>query len=209
MQQQQGVLNNSISSTMDASEQSVPQSGAVAETSTNSRPHGGRKAKDQGPLEPLADVLLNRITVIKEGDNVLLRLPSDAVKAVVASSTGCVHFVFLLTSSLIQLGKFGAFPAKELLGLHYDITYEIAPDASTAASTSHATPTGEAEFDAPASDFGQAKSKRKKNKGEKGEGATSNNPGWKNILRPLKTRPILDAVIGKAARIYHADRRRY
>lgn len=97
---------------------------------------------------------------------------------------------------LIQLGKFGAFPAKELLGLHYDITYEIATDSETAASTSRATPIAGIEFDAPASDFGQAKSKRKKGKGDKGE-AARNNPGWSNILRPLKQRPILDAVIGE------------
>lgn len=101
----------------------------------------------------------------------------------------------LAYTSLIQLGKFGAFPAKELLGLHYDITYEIAPDAETAASTSRATLEG-ATFDAPSSDFGQAKSKRKKSKGDKGDGGSRNNPGWKNILRPLKARPILDAVIG-------------
>lgn len=48
-----------------------------------------RKAPDT-PLEPLDDVLLRRITTIKEGDNVLLRMPSDAVKAVVASKDGCV-----------------------------------------------------------------------------------------------------------------------
>lgn len=44
--------------------------------------------KDQGPKEPLEDILHRRLTVIKEGDNVLLRLPSDTVKAVVASKDG-------------------------------------------------------------------------------------------------------------------------
>ena len=38
--------------------------------------------------EPMEDILLRRITTIKEGDNVLLRLPSDAIKAVVASKDG-------------------------------------------------------------------------------------------------------------------------
>lgn len=44
--------------------------------------------KDQPPQEPLEEVLRRRLTVIKEGDNVLLRLPSDTVKAVVASKDG-------------------------------------------------------------------------------------------------------------------------
>jgi tRNA (adenine-N(1)-)-methyltransferase non-catalytic subunit len=33
-------------------------------------------------------VLRRRLTVIQEGDNVLLRLPSDSIKAVVASKQG-------------------------------------------------------------------------------------------------------------------------
>lgn len=36
----------------------------------------------------LEESLLQRVTTIKEGDNVLLRLPSDMVKAVVASQNG-------------------------------------------------------------------------------------------------------------------------
>lgn len=40
------------------------------------------------PLESLADLLHRRVTVISEGDNVLLRMPSDAVKTIVASSRG-------------------------------------------------------------------------------------------------------------------------
>lgn len=53
---------------------------------TTPKPDGRRKPPP--PLEPLDEVLRSRITTIKEGDNVLLRLPSDAVKAVVASSDG-------------------------------------------------------------------------------------------------------------------------
>jgi len=37
---------------------------------------------------PLAESLLQRVSTIKEGDNVLLRMPSDMVKAVVASKDG-------------------------------------------------------------------------------------------------------------------------
>lgn len=40
------------------------------------------------PLQPLSETMLRRVTTIKEGDNVLLRLPSDSVKAVVASKEG-------------------------------------------------------------------------------------------------------------------------
>jgi tRNA (adenine-N(1)-)-methyltransferase non-catalytic subunit len=60
----------------------------VAEAST-ARPHpNSRKPKDAGPLEPLDEILRRRLTVIKEGDNVLLKLPSDSIKAVVASKDG-------------------------------------------------------------------------------------------------------------------------
>lgn len=48
----------------------------------------GRRNEPTEPLEPLDDVLHRRLTIIKEGDNVLLRLPSDAIKAVVASKDG-------------------------------------------------------------------------------------------------------------------------
>jgi hypothetical protein len=40
------------------------------------------------PLPPLHETLLQRVSTIKEGDNVLLRMPSDMVKAVVASKDG-------------------------------------------------------------------------------------------------------------------------
>lgn len=39
-------------------------------------------------LEPMSEVMLRRTTKIQEGDNVLLKLPSDSVKAVVASKDG-------------------------------------------------------------------------------------------------------------------------
>ena len=47
-----------------------------------------RTVLDRPQREPLDDVLLRRVTTIKEGDNVLLRLPSDSVKAVVALKNG-------------------------------------------------------------------------------------------------------------------------
>ncbi|RSH84275.1 tRNA (adenine(58)-N(1))-methyltransferase non-catalytic subunit trm6 [Apiotrichum porosum] len=156
----------------------------VAEAST-ARPHpNSRKPKDAGPLEPLDEILRRRLTVIKEGDNVLLKLPSDSIKAVVASKDGLVH-----------LGKFGTFPASELLGLPYDIEYEIAPGPDAPSSTKAATADREENWGE--SGFGQAKSKKhqKKKGGKEGSDTPKNNPGWLNILRPLKRRPIVDAVI--------------
>lgn len=47
-----------------------------------------RPPKPSVPLEPMDEILLRRLTTIKEGDNVLLKLPSDTVKAVVASKDG-------------------------------------------------------------------------------------------------------------------------
>lgn len=145
---------------------------------SSSRPPLPRKGKDDGPKEPLEDVIRRRTTVIKEGDNVLLRLPSDTVKAVVASKEG-----------LVQLGKFGAFPAKYLVGLHYDITYEIVPNPD-APATADVTETEEEAV------FGQAKGKKNKKKGGK-KGGKGDAPGFKNMLRPLRPRGMVDAVIGE------------
>ena len=47
-----------------------------------------RPQKAEVPLEPLEDIVHRRVNTIREGDNVLLRLPSDAIKAVVASQDG-------------------------------------------------------------------------------------------------------------------------
>lgn len=115
---------------------------------------------------------------------------------------------------MVQLGKFGAFPSHLLLGLHYDITYEIYPDPqggpvrSTAASTDRG---------GSSTAFGQArgkKSKKGKTKegddeedsaaagatgikgGKKGAGDVRSNPGWNNLLRPQKRENIVEAVVG-------------
>ena len=47
----------------------------------------GPKAPEE-PVESLEESLDRRVIRIKEGDNVLVRLPSDTVKAVVASKDG-------------------------------------------------------------------------------------------------------------------------
>lgn len=54
---------------------------------SSSGPHHRRK-KDLEPQEPIEDVVHRRLTVIKEGDNVLLRLPSDTIKSVVVQQDG-------------------------------------------------------------------------------------------------------------------------
>jgi len=48
----------------------------------------GESSKPTPQAIPLSDSLLQRVSTIKEGDNVLLRMPSDMVKAVVASKDG-------------------------------------------------------------------------------------------------------------------------
>ncbi|KAL1410018.1 tRNA (adenine(58)-N(1))-methyltransferase non-catalytic subunit trm6 [Vanrija albida] len=162
----------------------APETVEVSET-TEAKP-GPRNKRNEPtePLEPLDDILHRRLTIIKEGDNVLLRLPSDAIKAVVASKDG-----------LIQLGKFGSFPAKELLGLHYDITYEVV------SGTDGTTTTSEYQIEENAfsssDNFGQAKGKKNKKGKGKGDGNDSSktNKGWGNLLRPLKRRAIVDALI--------------
>jgi tRNA (adenine-N(1)-)-methyltransferase non-catalytic subunit len=95
------------------------------------------------------------------------------------------------------LGKFGAFPAKHLLGRHYDVTYEIYQNANAV------LPEAESSTSTAAS-FGQGKGKKKKASGgggkEKGgKGNVMSNPGWKNSLKPLKKQPLIDAVVGMSA----------
>lgn len=54
-----------------------------AEATTSEPPSTKRPRKAIESSEPLTEVILRRLTTIKEGDTVLLRLPSDLVKSVV------------------------------------------------------------------------------------------------------------------------------
>ena len=122
----------------------------------------------------------------------------------------------LIRYSLVNLGKFGSFPASLLLGLHFDITYEIYVDTSapapsailakhgaraeTAAQTAGRIMTDRGEGP---SAFGQAKGKKAAKKGKEREaiagGLYKGNPGWRNLLRPLKRSDVVDAVVGEYA----------
>lgn len=59
----------------------------------------GESSKPTAYAVPLSESLLQRVSTIKEGDNVLLRMPSDMVKAVVASKDGCASPVARRMSS--------------------------------------------------------------------------------------------------------------
>lgn len=77
---------DSASAAPEAAESSTaPPAGTTDETAPG--PHHRRK-KDLEPQEPIEDVIHRRLTVIKEGDNVLLRLPSDTIKSVVVTQDG-------------------------------------------------------------------------------------------------------------------------
>ena len=112
-----------------------------------------------------------------------------------------------LTCSLLNLGKFGAFPCKELLGLHYDITYELystTPDPDDDGFGGR--PGGSAGSSNMPNQFGQGKGK-KTNKQKKADAAAAaeqdgrvkSNPGWAFALRPLRRPTVADAVIGEPA----------
>ncbi|OCF43283.1 tRNA (adenine-N(1)-)-methyltransferase non-catalytic subunit TRM6 [Kwoniella heveanensis CBS 569] len=161
------------------------------------RPPGPKRRRgiDDGPKEPLSEVVLRRLTKIKEGDSVLLRLPSDAIKSVTAHKDGLIH-----------LGKYGSFPSSQLLGLHYDITYEIiaGPSTSTSAPTSTGAGQDQAQIlpgsgaSTPIAPGEESVSQNKKGKGKnKDQGGVSaaNQLAWRNVLRPLRRQPIVDAVI--------------
>jgi hypothetical protein len=82
------VLDETALPVVDNLEPDVPDAvRSLAEAAVASSSKRTRKTLEE-PREPLEDVLLRRVTTIKEGDNVLLRLPSDSVKAVVASKDG-------------------------------------------------------------------------------------------------------------------------
>ncbi|ORX41008.1 Gcd10p family-domain-containing protein [Kockovaella imperatae] len=153
--------------------------------------------QEAAPLEPLDVLARRRVTQIKEGDNVLLRLPSDSIKAVVASKEG-----------IIPLGKYGGFPAYQLLGQFYDITYEIiqaanrtpveASGPADAQADVGESSTKKVDEEASIAGFGQKKSKKKQRraKGNEGEsGGFRSNPAWNNEIRPFKSRALVDAVI--------------
>ena len=72
---------------MDAQQAEHKHMSGLESAGTSARKADPPQKVDE-PLEPLEDVLRSRLTTIKEGDNVLLRLPSDTIKAVVASSEG-------------------------------------------------------------------------------------------------------------------------
>jgi tRNA (adenine-N(1)-)-methyltransferase non-catalytic subunit len=59
----------------------------AAPTKDNTVKNGESSKPTPQPI-PLSESLLQRVSTIKEGDNVLLRMPSDMVKAVVASKDG-------------------------------------------------------------------------------------------------------------------------
>jgi tRNA (adenine-N(1)-)-methyltransferase non-catalytic subunit len=94
----------------------------------------------------------------------------------------------------VHLGKFGSFPASELLGLHYDITYEIYPDPSKPLPDKSNKTSGGDDGAASAS-YGQGKSKKQKKQAAK-EGGVRSNPGWSYLLRPLKRAAVADLIIG-------------
>lgn len=106
----------------------------------------------------------------------------------------------MLTGRLVQLGKFGGFPCSDLIGLHYDITYEIVPSGES--STGNAAPRVEEDGFVNDAKFGQGKGKKHKRQKQQASGAgvvqggEKTNPGWRNTLRPLKRQPLVDAVIG-------------
>jgi tRNA (adenine-N(1)-)-methyltransferase non-catalytic subunit len=92
------------------------------------------------------------------------------------------------------LGKFGSFPASELLGLHYDITYEVYPDPSKPVPEKSL---GAGDESSNTAVYGQGKSKKQKKQEVKAGGVRSN-PGWSYLLRPLKRQAVADLIIGKS-----------
>lgn len=100
-------MAETVSATPEIAEQPIAESstaGAVAAASTSASTPAAEdseasaaasRPRNKRPPPPTAEdleaSLRQRVTTIKEGDNVLLRLPSDGIKAVVASRDGLVR----------------------------------------------------------------------------------------------------------------------
>jgi len=73
---------------------------------------------------------------IKAGDNVLIRLPSGEVRAIKIDPKGRVHRLFVALrishnyrgEKSLNLGKFGSFRPRLLIGQPYGLSYEIQAD---------------------------------------------------------------------------------
>ena len=104
--------------------------------------------------------------------------------------------------SLTSLGKYGSFPTKELIGKHYDITYEVvSPKSSATMDAAEAailldedTPAAEGEANLTDKDPRKGKKAGKKEKG-KNPAAGSSTEGAGNILVPQ--RPARIEELGK------------
>ncbi|KAJ9122866.1 hypothetical protein QFC24_003904 [Naganishia onofrii] len=145
-----------------------------------------RRQAAQAPetVQSIRESMIRRVNVIKEGDSVMLRLPSDVIKSVLVT-----------TSGVTSIGKYGSFPTSQLIGKHYDIAYEIvSPTSSTNSDAVEAailldedTPMAEG---APGSDakIQAGKKGKKSGKKEKNKAVTSNEAAdaAANILVPRR-----------------------
>ncbi|GAA5998371.1 tRNA 1-methyladenosine methyltransferase subunit GCD10 [Rhodotorula paludigena] len=100
----------------DAAEATAPAPAPAASTSAAPAPDA---ALDASSLAPVDDALLARTerAFVRDGDNVLLKLPSGILKPVKITPNGTVG-----------LGKYGTFKGRELIGRPYGHTYEIGED---------------------------------------------------------------------------------
>lgn len=102
-------------------------------TSTFTTPKSAKAKKEE--LYTLRQKLERRVTVIEEGHTVMLKLPSDAIRAVTVQKQGLVPMpsdsekpIFNFSNTWLRnlnMGKFGTFSSSELIGKPYDVTYEI------------------------------------------------------------------------------------
>ncbi|SCV67648.1 BQ2448_5259 [Microbotryum intermedium] len=108
--------SSSASASASASATASTWSISTSTSSSTSAPRHEHAHNDQ-PDRSAAPLLPRHL--IREGDNVLLRLPSTVIKTVKVTPTGT-----------ISLGKYGSFKAIHLVGLAYGPTYEILDDGS-------------------------------------------------------------------------------
>lgn len=131
-----------------------------------------------------------RVSSIKEGDIVMIKLPSDIIKVITVNENGTT-----------SIGKYGAFPTAKLIGKPFDITYEIVTpgqaQAQAQSGSGSATPViVDSEQESVTTTIINGKVKGKTNAARKGPSADVS----ANELRPMKRQRMEE--LGESRHLY-------
>lgn len=109
-----------VPSVMQEAAQSMPEARQEVTPSENIDDlHQSKKQRTEPACAPDNERLRRRVAYVPANQPVLLRLPSSMTKQVV-----------LEPGKMVSIGKFGSFPADQVIGRPYGPTYEIKDDGN-------------------------------------------------------------------------------